>query len=139
MKRRSGSLWQARRARRFAGVAFIVGLLAACGPSIQARSGSNSGQFAVGAAGIYQYTVSTVASAGGQAYLKLVNNSDSCEEPCSAAPGSVRAGNSAIWEVQLPISDAASTATGTVYLTAGNYTAELDYETSWLLTLSPAG
>jgi hypothetical protein len=114
------------------GVVIAVGaMLVGCGSgsAIHANSGSNGGQFAVGAAGSYQWTVTLAAFMGGQADLELANNDVACE-------GCLPAGSP--WEVQLPIADGETTATGTIYLIAGNYTAIPDYQISWSLTLSPS-
>jgi hypothetical protein len=115
---------------------FVVGLivlvgLAGCGASIQASSsGSNVGNFPIGTAGSYQYTVTTSAAVGGSAYLELNNNDVTCA-------GCLPAGSP--WEVQLPIADGASAATGTIYLIAGNYTGVSSAGFSWSLTLSASG
>lgn len=145
MRGHAGSRWQGVRLR--VGSIAAVALVAACGSStIQASGtlvvggGATGGDFAVGVAGKYQYTITTSSPMGGQAYLELFNNSDSCTEPCSAAPGTILEGSSAtgeaVWEVQLPITDGASTATGTIYLASGNYTGSPNYGVSWSLTLT---
>jgi hypothetical protein len=100
--------------------------MAACGASIQASGGSNGGQFPVGTAGSYQYTITTPTSVSYSWYVELENNDVNCTDCKPVGP----------WEVQLPIAANATTATGTIYLIAGNYTGVPGIGVSWSLTLS---